>query len=1165
MRLFPYCALAILCSAALSRPALAEDADLPHGRSAFRVFGASDGLQNLVVNSITQDLHGFLWVGTDDGVYRFDGERFTHLSVADGLVSSAVCVVGVGPDGEVCVGTRGGLACWDGDRFSRTKASGVPAVPIRTIVSHGGRLWVGTDGAGLYVQDATGAFHPAPGWRGPPSGAIHALWADAEGVVVGDGATVQLSAGQGVWRALDDLGLGADRVTGVLRDRRGALWIRTPSHLWQLPRGHTRAIDVTAGLPHGYTAVDLPMTMAIGPTGDVLIGTDAGIAVREHGSWRIIDRSAGLPGSAINALFVDRERTIWMGAVGLVQLRGRGVIEHYDPATGFPGDVMWTSRRAPDGTLWVGTNRCLARAIAGRWECLPGTEGRVIRSIVFPPQGGLFVGGAPSDLLYVDPRGRVTSLGGFDRRADRVILALAIGPDGELWIATSVGLYRLPGAVPGPLERIAIPGVRPEARFPSLAVVGRQVWTASDEGVIVRDDTWHVFGKPHGFRGTAMRRVIRRADGRICASYNEAIGVSCFRYAAGAVSDFEHIGPAEGLASGMVYFIGEDPERRLWVGSGDGVDVITPNGIDHFDERDGLAGNDSAATAFLVDHDGSLWLGSTGGATHVLAQYYDGPPGPPRTSLLAGGLGEHPIQAIRDAIRDGVSLEVDHDRGALSLSFASSSMVDARRVEYQVRMTPLETAWTATRQRESRYPALLPGSYRFEVRSRIGAGTWGPPTAVSFLVLPAWWQTRWFIVLAVAVGLAAIGGAFTWRQQAVLRRRTRQLHERSDASFRAVIDLMPDLIAVHRGRQLIYLNQALRRFLGVDDPAARWEDLDLLDRIHADDRAPVALLLRKTRALDPQVASDLMELRMRAADGSWRSCELSAISVEIGGALTVVASGRDVTERKRMRAKLLVSDRMASLGTLAAGIAHEINNPLAFVTGNLEAMAETLQAGRPRPTAEDCDELAVAIADARDGAERVRKIVQGLRSFSRSEEAERRGPLALPGVLEAAIRMTSNEIRHRAQLVREIGPVPQVIADDGRLTQVFINLLVNAAHAIPEGRFDRNRITVRTRTDEQGLAVVEIEDTGKGIAPELVSRVFDPFFTTKDVGEGTGLGLSICHGIVSGLGGQISIDSVPGRGTTFRVVLPPHVGDAVSAVAPAVVAEVAAAATASGQ
>jgi CheY-like chemotaxis protein len=178
--------------------------------------------------------------------------------------------------------------------------------------------------------------------------------------------------------------------------------------------------------------------------------------------------------------------------------------------------------------------------------------------------------------------------------------------------------------------------------------------------------------------------------------------------------------------------------------------------------------------------------------------------------------------------------------------------------------------------------------------------------------------------------------------------------------------------------------------------------------------------------------------------------------------------------------------------------------------------------------------------------------------FSRSQE-EQRVSVAPAAALEAAIRMTCNELRHRAQLVRELEEVPLVVGDDGRLTQVFINLLVNAAHAIPEGRSDQNRITVRTRTDDHGSVVIEVEDSGKGIAPDVLARVFDPFFTTKDVGRGTGLGLSICHGIISAIGGQITIESsadpdhpignLAGTGTLVRIVLPP---------APAIVPEAAA-------
>jgi PAS domain S-box-containing protein len=1138
-------AVALSCLAVLSRTARADTArasdDVPRGHSRFHVFGAAEGLRNLVIVGIAQDDDGFLWVGTNDGVYRLHGERFSRVSVEP--IASSINALSAAPDGRICAGGNHGLACWDGKRFSQTNTHGLPAGRINTMVSFAGKLWVGTDRAGLYVQQASGGFAPAPGWGGSRARTIFALWSDARGLVVGDGATVQLSSGDGVWRGIGNVGLGGERVAGVLRDRNGTLWIRTPTGIWKLPANAEKASDLSAGLPPGTDAITQPTAMAIGPRGNVLIATDVGIAERDNDRWRVMSLapSLGAPEQSTRALFVDREATVWVGATGVFQLRGRGVIEHHDATTGLPGDIVWSYQRDRHGTLWIGTNRCLARAIAGRWECLPGTEGRVVLGMVFPPQGGVFVGGSPSDLLYIDAGGHPISLGSFDRAPDSIIEALALGPEGDLWIGTRAGLYRLAGAIPGPLERVVIPGVRLNLDFASFAVAGGRLWAPTSDGLAVRDHgTWQVLDTTAGFRDTAMRYVAAGADGRLCAAYLEPIGLSCFRYANRTVSELEHIGTAQGLSTGMVYFLGEDHQHRLWIGTGDGVDVMTSHGVDHFDDRDGLTSNDSAANAFMADSDGSLWLGASGGGTHVFAQDYEGPAPPPRTAFLNGRLGD---LAIEDA--HGV-LEAPHDHNTLALEFGSSSRLDEARVRYEVRLVPMETGWTATHQREARYPGLPPGVYRFEVRACIGAGTWGPVASLGFTVLPAWWQTRWFLALAGLSGLAGISAGCWWW----LQRRTRQLHARSEESFRAVIDLMPDLISVYRDRKLSYLNLANRRFLGLDGPAP-WDGLELIERVHPDDRALVSELFLRVRTVDPQPAAEVIEIRIRAADGSWRVCEVSGIRVDVAGVVTVVGSGRDVTERKRLRAKLLVSDRMASLGTLAAGIAHEINNPLACVTGNLEIVAETLQAAVGASGAIDGSaqvEATAAICDARDGAERVRKIVQGLRVFSRSDD-ERRVPLALSSVLEAAIRMTGNELRHRAQLVRELRPVPMVVADDGRLTQVFINLLVNAAQAIAEGHSDRNRVIVRTRTDDQGRAVIEVEDTGKGIGPEVLARVFDPFFTTKDVGVGTGLGLSICHGIISGIGGQISIESrtnlehpagtMAGTGTIVRVVLPP--------------------------
>jgi PAS domain S-box-containing protein len=265
------------------------------------------------------------------------------------------------------------------------------------------------------------------------------------------------------------------------------------------------------------------------------------------------------------------------------------------------------------------------------------------------------------------------------------------------------------------------------------------------------------------------------------------------------------------------------------------------------------------------------------------------------------------------------------------------------------------------------------------------------------------------------------------------------------------------------------------------------------------------------------------------------SISISPIRDQAGKVVAASKIMRDVTDRKAMQTQLLFADRMASVGTLAAGVAHEINNPLAYVMANLDFITQEIRelAG----TSARMRELEEVLSETRDGAERVKKIVRGLRTFARAD-AERREVVELERVLEVSINMAFNEVRHRAKLVKNYAAVPAVFVDESRLVQVLINLIVNAAHSIPEGNVDRNEIRLATRTDGTGRAVVEVQDTGSGIPEAIQGRIFDPFFTTKPIGTGTGLGLSICHGIVSALGGELTFESNVGHGTTFRVTLP---------------------------
>lgn len=263
-----------------------------------------------------------------------------------------------------------------------------------------------------------------------------------------------------------------------------------------------------------------------------------------------------------------------------------------------------------------------------------------------------------------------------------------------------------------------------------------------------------------------------------------------------------------------------------------------------------------------------------------------------------------------------------------------------------------------------------------------------------------------------------------------------------------------------------------------------------------------------------------------------------------GHHVAAIVMARDVGERRQMQAKLALADRMASLGTLAAGVAHEINNPLAFVLGNLHFLAEELPRLAAAAHPARLEVLAKALGDAREGGERIRAIVRDLAAFSRGNEPEAVGPVDVARALDFSLKMAERQITSRARLVRRLGELPPVMAVESRLGQVFLNLLVNAAQSIPEGDAARHEVRVSTGVDPAGRVAVEIADTGCGISPEDLPRIFDPFYTTKPAGAGTGLGLSICHSIVASLGGEIEVQSQPGQGTTMRVILPAAGGPA---------------------
>ncbi|HEY8144851.1 MAG TPA: response regulator [Kofleriaceae bacterium] len=373
------------------------------------------------------------------------------------------------------------------------------------------------------------------------------------------------------------------------------------------------------------------------------------------------------------------------------------------------------------------------------------------------------------------------------------------------------------------------------------------------------------------------------------------------------------------------------------------------------------------------------------------------------------------------------------------------------------------------------------------------------------------------------------------RREVALRSEQRAAAEQlrgSEERFRTLVDSMDDLVFT------------LDRELRYDGVFGSW--------LKREGIAPEKMLGRPWTEIIPEGTGEHNTAGLRALAGERVTFEWTMDGVDglrhfltslsprrgsTGDVTGLIGISREVTEQKRVQAQLLVADRMFSVGLLAAGVGHEINNPLAAVMANLDLANHYLgELAKGGAQSQPVRELEEALREARTGAERVRNIVRDLRMFSRGGE-ETKQLVDVERVMDSAVRMAWNEIRHRARLIKEYRTVPRVSASESRLAQVFLNLLVNAAQALPEGHATANEIRVATHMRGDRV-VVEVTDTGPGIPPEAIGRLFTPFYTTKPVGVGTGLGLSICHRIVTGLGGEITVDTEVGRGTTFRVMLP---------------------------
>ncbi|HEX6278118.1 MAG TPA: PAS domain S-box protein [Polyangiaceae bacterium] len=395
------------------------------------------------------------------------------------------------------------------------------------------------------------------------------------------------------------------------------------------------------------------------------------------------------------------------------------------------------------------------------------------------------------------------------------------------------------------------------------------------------------------------------------------------------------------------------------------------------------------------------------------------------------------------------------------------------------------------------------------------------------------------VPIQVALSNAVVGGR-RCHVACILDLSTRRWAEtalrESEERFRKVVQGAPDGVAILREGAIVYLNERAARMLGLAAP----EDGYGRRITEFMDPEDAATAMRRIRRLveTGQQAAEPHEYRSCSIDGRTLTIEISSIPIDLDGERAVLAFARDVTERKAIQARLAQAERLSALGVLSAGVAHEINNPLAYVVLNLEFMERELTKtdGQRSP-----EQLLERVRQARHGAERVATIVRDLKTFARAD-GWARGPVRIESVLEAALDVAESATAKSARVTRRYADVPAVLGNGARLEQVFLNLVLNAAQAIPEGDPANHEIRIELASDGETIRV-EVVDDGSGMTPDVLDRIFDPFYTTKPPGVGTGLGLPICRSIVRAHGGEIVVKSTPGQGSAFTVTLPRWIGE----------------------
>ncbi len=725
----------------------------------FQYYGVDQGLTDLAVRKIYQDARGYLWLSTETGVFRYDGERFQSVMPTDGLPFSNAAMFGEAPDGSLLVGGKFGLYrnTGPGVRFERVPMPTASKVMWGAGIQsdHRGITWIATD-AGLFRMTSGAAHHelqmklvPNPSSSGSP--AANGVFAETETVWWGCGDQICAMSDGKTQTFGPEAGIRRGVWHGIQRDANGDLWAQSVAGDVALLRNSQKGkvrfekpiVPQLAGFgPRGLITVD--------HLGNVIIPVNDGLVIGSNGHWQTIGRPAGIRGP-VYSVFQDREGSVWLGLAGhgIAKWLGYQQWQYFNSDSGLGSDLAYEVAPAENGAFWAGTDAGLylgSRTTSGwKWEHQKKLENLPIHSVRPDGRGNLWLGTEGRGAARFDTKtGNVEWFGKAQGLAAESPYTLMLDHGNRIWAASLTGLY---------VADLTTLRFRPVEGLPGhtfcLAVTeaaNGDIWAGTKDGLFqFSGGRWFQFTTRNGLSHNEVLSLAADPNGDVWVGYQFGPEIDRIRVGANFTVSHESAGSAASPAprnearpaqrGGTTYFLGFDAQGSLWAGTNRGVDVRKGSDWTHYDHHDGLVWDDCDLNGFRANPDGTVWLGTSGGLALFTPKQTAALTPPPKAVLTQLTLGKKSMDG-------GTRISVDHSDGSLTARFAALTFARENAVMFRYRLSPLFRDWRETGERQLDFPGLPPGEYRLEVQARDGWGRWSQEAAAfSFDIQPPFWLT----------------------------------------------------------------------------------------------------------------------------------------------------------------------------------------------------------------------------------------------------------------------------------------------------------------------------------------------------------------------------------------------------------------------------------------